>query len=269
MDHLIIDQDLLERINSHWREKGINLSIEDVSTGVHLIKDEILYRCVNGLVSWVEKILAIDPSLTEKEILQIAANNTMEYFDAQVVSVGIYSPERERVVSFGSYPHDVEVYEETIPLENTIAGEVLKTGRTYLVPNIFKEDRYKNKEKAEKIGVNCMLAAPISLPHFSIKEIDTEGVLQIYYKEKDKVFKPLEIEIADLLSRRVGYVIARKRIKDLQQLHSIKDNILEHVFLKLAIGEGIKMRDLFESIIPELVDIMKIQRCALFSVMKD
>ena len=269
MDHLIIDQELLERINSHWREKGINLSIEDVSTGVHLIKDEILYRCVNGLVSQVEKILAIDPSLTEKEILQIVANDIMEYFDAQVVSIGIYSSEREKVVSFGSYPHDVEVYEETIPLENTIAGEVVKTGRTYLVPNIFKEDRYKNKEKAEKIGVNCMLAVPISLPHFSIKKADTDGVLQIYYKEKDKVFTPLEIEIAELFSRRANYVIARKRIKDLQQLHSIKDNILEHIFLKLAIGEGIKMKDLFESIIPELVDIMEIQRCALFSVMKD
>jgi len=247
----------------------MNLSPEDLSTGVNILGDEILYQFVKEFINQIEKFIAIDPSLTEKEILQIVAKNIVDYLGAQVASMRIYNPERGEMVSFGSYPHDVEVYEETIPLENTIAGEVVKTGRTYLVPNIFKEDRYKNKEKAEKIGVNCMLAAPISLPHFSIKEIDTEGVLQIYYKEKDKVFKPLEIEIADLLSRRVGYVIARKRIKDLQQLHSIKDNILEHIFLKLAIGEGIKMRDLFESIIPELVDIMKIQRCALFSVMKD
>jgi len=48
-----------------------------------------------------------------------------------------------------------------------------------------------------------------------------------------------------------------------------KDRILEHIYQKLARGEGIKMKDLFNSVIPELVDIMKIQRCALFSVTED
>lgn len=269
MDHLIINQELLERINSLLREKGINLSIEDISTGVHLIKDEILYRCVNGLVSQVEKILAVDPSLAEREILEIVAKSIVDYFSAQVASIRIYSPERGEMFSFGSYPRNVEVYEDTIPVENTIAGEVAKTGQTFLVPNIFKEDKYKNKEKAEKLGVHSMMAIPISLPRFSIRDIDTKGVLQIYYEEEDKVFTPLEVETAELLARRVSYVIARKRIKELQQFHLIKDKIMDHIFQKLAKGEGIKMRDLFESIIPELADIMEIQRCALFSVMKD
>jgi len=269
MGHLKIDQELLERINSHFRGKGISLPPEDLSAGVNLIKDEILYQGINGLVSQIEKILAIDPSLSDKEILHIVAKNIMDYFGAQVVNIRIYSPEREEMVSFGFYPHDVEVYEETMPFENTIAGEVAKTGQTFLVSNIFKEDKYKNKEKAKKLGVQSMVAIPIILPRFSIRDVDTKGVLQIYYKEEDKVFTPLELETAELLARRVSYVIARKRIKELQQFHWIKDKIGDYIFQKLASREGIKMKEMFDSVIPALADIMKIQRCSLFSVMLD
>jgi signal transduction histidine kinase len=137
-----------------------------------------------------------------------------------------------------------------------------------LVPNILKEERYKNKEKVEKLGIRSMLAVPIYLHRFS-KDVDTEGVLQIYYKEEDKVFTPLEVEIAEMFSRRVGYVIALKKINYLHKLNVTKDKISEHVYQKLARGEGIRMKDLFNSVIPELVDILKIQRCALFSVTED
>jgi signal transduction histidine kinase len=72
-----------------------------------------------------------------------------------------------------------------------------------------------------------------------------------------------------MFSKRVGYVIALKKINHLHKLNVTKDKILEHIYEKLARGEGIKMKDLFNSVIPELVDIMKIQRCALFSVTED
>jgi len=150
------------------------------------LKDEILYPFLKEFVNQIEKIIAIDPTLAEKEILQIVAKNIVDYLGAQVASIRIYNPEREEMVSFGSYPHDVEVYEETIPLESTIAGEVAKTGQTLLIPNIFKEDRYKNREKAQKLGIHSMMAIPIILPRFSIKDIDIKGVLQIYYKEEDR-----------------------------------------------------------------------------------
>jgi DNA-binding transcriptional MerR regulator len=83
------------------------------------------------------------------------------------------------------------------------------------------------------------------------------------------VFTPLEVETAEMFSRRVGYVIALKKINYLHKLNVTKDKILEHIYQKLARGEGIKMKDLFNSVVPELVDIMKIQRCALFSVTED
>ena len=56
---------------------------------------------------------------------------------------------------------------------------------------------------------------------------------------------------------------------DLQKLNLTKDKIVEQIFLKLGRREGIKMKDVFNLVIPEMVDIMRIQRCSLFSVRED
>jgi signal transduction histidine kinase len=44
---------------------------------------------------------------------------------------------------------------------------------------------------------------------------------------------------------------------------------VEQIFLKLGRREGIKMKEVFNLVIPELVSIMRIQRCSLFSVSED
>ena len=269
MDHFKIDQKLLESIMADLREKGCSLSFGEVTRVVDLITEEVIYRYVDRLISQAETILEINPHLTEKEILETVAKNVVEYLGAEAASIRIYDPGKEEMISFGSYPPQAEEREEVIPFEDTIAGEVVKTHRAYFVPNILKEEKYKNKEKVQKFGIRSMLAVPISIPRFSLKDVDTEGSFQIYYKEVDKIFTPLEAKIAEMLSRRVSYVIARKRIMDLQKFNVTKDKIVEQIFLKLGKREGIKMKEVFNLVIPELVDIMRIQRCSLFSVSED
>jgi len=269
MDHFKIDQKLLESIMADLKAKGCNLSFEEVTRVVDLITEEVIYRYVDQLISQVETIMEINPHLTEKEILETVAKNVVEYLGAEAASIRIYDPGREEMISFGSYPPQTEDRQEAIPFEDTIAGEVVKTHRAYFVSNILNEEKYKNKEKVQKYGIHSMLAIPISIPRFSLRDVDTEGSFQIYYREIDKIFTPLEAKIAEMLSRRVSYVIARKRIMDLQKLNVTKDKIVEQIFLKLGRREGIKMREVFNLVVPELVDIMRIQRCSLFSVSED
>jgi signal transduction histidine kinase len=269
MDHFHIDQELLESIQADLKKKGCVLSLEEIATVVDFVKGEVLFGYVDRLISQAETILEINPHLTEKEILEMVAKYVVEYLGAEAASIRIYDPGREEMISFGSYPSQTEAREEAIPFEDTIAGEVVKTHRAYFVPNILREEKYKNKEKVQKYGIHSMLAVPILIPRFSLKDVDTEGSFEIYYREVDKEFTPLETKIAEMLSRRVSYVIARKRIMDLQKLNVTKDKIVEQIFLKLGKREGIKMREVFNLVIPELVDIMRIQRCSLFSVSED
>jgi signal transduction histidine kinase len=266
MDHFKIDRKFVESIMESLTGKGCNLSPDEVMTVVDLIREEVLYQYVERLISQVETILEINPSLSEKEILETVAKNVADYLGAEAVSIRIYDPGREEMVFFGAYPKLYDDREEAIPFEDTIAGEVVKSHRSYFVPDIAKEEKYKNKEQVLRKGIHSMLAIPIFIPRFSLKDVDIEGSFQIYFQEKNRAFTALEAKIAEMLSRRVSYVVARKRIIGLQLLNVTKDKIVEKIFLKLGKREGIKMKDFFNMVIPELVEIIRIQRCALFSV---
>ncbi len=264
-----IDQELIESIMVKLKEKGCDLSHEEVTMVVGLIKEKALFHYIDQIIHQADAILDINPSLTEKEILEALARNVVEFLSAEAASIRIYNPKREEMVSFGSYPGEGGDREEAIPFEDTIAGDVVKNRRSFFVSSILEEEKYKNKEKVQKHGIHSMLALPISIPRFSLKDVDTEGCLQIYFKEDGKVFAPLEVRIAEMLAKRVSYVIARKRIMGLQKLSMTKDRIVEQIFLKLGKRGGVKMKEVFNLVIPELVDIMRIQRCSLFSVMED
>jgi len=264
-----IDQELIESIMIKLKEKGCDLSHEEVTTVVDLIKEKTLFHYIDQIIHQADAILDINPSLTEKDILEALARNVVEFLSAEAASIRIYNPKREEMVSFGSYPGEGGDREEAIPFEDTIAGDVVKNRRSYFVSRILEEEKYKNKEKVQKHGIHSMLALPISIPRFSLKDVDTEGCLQIYFKEDGKVFAPLEVRIAEMLAKRVSYVIARKRIMGLQKLSLTKDRIVEQIFLKLGKRGGVKMKEVFNLVIPELADIMRIQRCSLFSVMED
>jgi signal transduction histidine kinase len=269
MSNFQIDQSLIQSILTRLIEKGCRLTLEELATIVDIVKEEVLFRYVDRLISQIEMVIEINPSLNEREILQAVAKNVVEFLGAEAASIRIHDIAREEMIAFGTYPRSEEDQEIAIPFEDTIAGEVVKTHRSYFIPNILKEEKYKNKEKVQKQGIHSMLAIPLSIPRFSLNDMDTEGVLQIYFKDKDKEFTSLEAKIAEVFARRASYVIAQKRILDLQKFNLTKDKIVEQIFLKLGSREGIKMKDVFNLVIPELADIMRIQRCALFSVMKD
>jgi signal transduction histidine kinase len=266
---LKVDQSLLDSVAGKLRATGCTLSLEEVANFIDQIKEGVVFHYLELLISQVDSILDINPSLSEKEIFQSVARNAVENLGAELATVRIYDPAREKMISFGSYPNWEEDREEAIPLEDSIAGEVVKTRRSYFVPSIAKEEKYDNKEKMIKHGIHSMMAVPISLPRFSLKDVDIEGVLQIYFRDENKIFTALEAKIAETFSRRVSYVTARKRILALQELNAAKDKIVEQIFLKLGRREGIKLKEVFNLVIPELVDIMRIQRCSLFAVMED
>ncbi len=218
-----LDPKFIELVTHKLEEKGCILPLSEVSTMVDLVKEEVVSEYVTRLVSHVENILEINPSLEEKEILEEVAKNIVLFLGAGAASIRIYDPGRSEMISFGSFPKLMKEREEAIPFEDTIAGEVVRTHQPYLVPNILKEEKYKNKEKMLQLGIHSMLAIPISIPRFSLKDVDIEGSFQIYYEEGDKAFTAMETKIAELFARRVSYVIARKRITSLQKSNVTKD----------------------------------------------
>ncbi|MFH1122935.1 MAG: GAF domain-containing protein, partial [Pseudomonadota bacterium] len=233
------------------------------------LQGTLLPEFLHKISTQVDEMVEIDPDLPEPEIFGGVTRYMVEALGALWASVRVYDPVTEQMLSFGSYPSEEEARRTYIPLENTIAGVVVKTRKTYLSPDILKEDLYQDKERVKLKGAHSIMAVPVAVPRFFPHERDTVGVIQIYFPEKNRTFKPLEIEIAELMARRLSYVMARKKILSLYRINEKKEAIVKKIFLKLGAREGVKMKDVFNRVVPELVDIINIQSCALFSVSDD
>ena len=228
--------------------------------------EEIIYPYVNRLIRQAETLLDIDPSYDEAFLFQILTKNIVHFLGAEITSIWLFENNWQHLASFFFQESVFGGCKYDDGFDFSIAQEIVKRREPILIPDIEKEDRWQNKEPLRRLGINSVLLVPFSSLRFSVQDSDRGGVLQVFYREKDRVFSALEVEVAQLFSRRVSYVLARKKIRDLQKCNSIKDRIVEHIFKKLTKGDGIIMRDLFNSVIPELSEFMDTQRCALFSV---
>ncbi len=217
----------------------------------------------------VEAIIEIDPELPEPEILARVTWYMVEFLRALSSSVRIYDPDTGQMLSYGSYPFQEASRETYIPLENTIAGEVSKTQKTYLVPSIMREALYTDKGVIDRRGAHSLMAIPFAVPRFFPHERETAGVIQIYYPEEDRAFPPLDIQMAELMARRLSFVMARKKILSLYRINEKKEAIVQKIFQKLGSREGVKMAEVFDRVIPEIADIINVQSCTLFSVSPD
>jgi signal transduction histidine kinase len=233
------------------------------------IERNVLYDFLVQVTHQIDEIVEIDPDLSEQQILEKAARYMVRFLVAGSASVRIYDPQTSQMLSYGSYPSKEKTRETRVSLDWSVAGEVVKTRMPYLVPNILNERLYKNKNVVTETGFHSMMAVPLEIPSFSPRERETMGVIQIYFPEENRTFTPLEVKMAGLMSKRLSFVIARKRILDLYRTNEKKEAIVQHIFRTLGSRGGVKMQEIFNQVIPEIADMIDLQSCALFSVTQD
>jgi len=233
------------------------------------MEQNVLPEFLHQVIHQVDEIVDIDPNLPEPQILGIATRHMVGFLGANSASVRIYDPQTEQMLSYGSYPSKEDTRETFVSLQWSIAGEVVKTRRTFLVPSIIDEDRYRNKDVVYNRGVHSLMALPFEIPSFLPGGRDTVGVIQIYYAEKDRLFTHLEVQMANLMAKRLSFVIARKRILSLHRTNEKKEAIVQHIFRTLGTRGGIKLKEVFNKVIPELADIVNLESSVLFSVTED
>ncbi len=221
------------------------------------------------LIRQVDELINIDPELPEPDLLAEAARHMVEFLGATSASVRIYDPHTEKMLSYGSFPSKEASRTTFIPLEGNIAGEVVRTSRPYVVPSIMKEPLYHDKDIVSGRGVRSLMAIPIEIPRFYPDERSMVGVVQIYYPDDNRVFAPVEIQIANLMAKRLSFVVARKKIILMRRTKEKRDAIVEHVFRALGTRGGVKMKEIFNKVIPVIADIINVQACTLFSVTSD
>ena len=251
-----------------WKN-GISVSNELWPKLLGWIQEHILSDFLTQITRQVDEIVDIDPDLSERKIFEMASRYMVGFLGAHSASVRIYDPQTGQMLSYGLFPYKEDERENVIPLDGSIAGEVIKSLKPVIVPDIFEDQRYQNKDIIYRKGVSSLMAIPLDIPRFYPRERDTAGVIQIYYLEKGRTFTNLEIQVANLMAKRLSFVIARKKILSMHKSNEKKELIIQHIFRILEKRGGIKMGEIFNRLMPDLSDIINLQSCALFSVSRN
>lgn len=233
------------------------------------IEEGYLIEFLTGIIGEAEEIMAIDPRHDFRQILELAAEKIVANLHAEAASIRLFDPTSLKMQVFGGF--GLLDYERlsAIPVQDSVAGRVVRENRSIAVPSILKDPLYKNKDIVTKKGFHSLLAVPLRIPSFVGRGEDTLGSLQIYYREDNRHFDALELIHAEMLARRVSHVLAKKKILDLYDLNERKEKIVDQIFVKLSNREGIKLKDLFILLIPELEQFMHVRSCSLFTVSPD
>jgi signal transduction histidine kinase len=259
----------LEDFFSHHLLRPGCISEDDLQELILTIESEYQSWFLSTIIQEIEDIMAIDPSLSVREILEVAAERIVQNLAADAATIRIIDPQSLKLTSFGGYGvPDVDRL-STIPVKNTISGLVVQEQRSIAVPSILKDPLYQNKDIARSWGFQSLLAVPLFMPFPKPSGNNLLGSLQIYYKEDDREFDKLEIIHAELLARRISFVLAKKKILDLEELNRRKETIVNKIFVKLSRREGIKLKDLFVLLIPEIKELLEVQSCSLFTFSDD
>lgn len=264
-----MEEKLEEFLAHHPYTRELPLSVEERRHLAGVLEEDYLASFITSIIHESEEIMAINPLLPRGEILEIAASMLVKNLNAQAASIRLFDPDSHRMLSSATCNLDDYHRRSTIPFKDSIAGDVVRGNRSIPVPSILKNPLYRSKEIVKKKGLHSLLAVPLRIPQFIDDAWDILGSIQIYYREDNRLFKDLEIIHAELLARRVSFVLAKKKILDLHHLNRRKETISDKIFVKLSNREGIKLKDLFMLLIPELREFLEVRNCSLFTLSRD
>ena len=248
---------------------NLPISSEDRDELTRFLEDDVLLDFLASIIQESEEILSINPLLARRKILELAARNIVRDLDAAAASIRLFDPKSFKMLAFGAEGLKDSERTAALPVKESIAGRVVEKAKSIVVPSIMKNPLYKEKKIVAQKGFHSLIAVPLKMPSFVGSDGDILGSLQIYYLEDDRYFSRQEILRAEMLARRVSYVMAKKRILDMKVLSDKKEAIADKIFVKLSNREGVKLKDIFNLLIPELDEFIQLHSCSLFTLSDD
>jgi len=267
---MLIDlKSIISEIRKESRAKGAPVEKEFWDLLMERVDKQILPEFLDNIIGKVDEIIEINIELSEQQILEKASEYIADIFGAQSASIKIYDTKTKHILCYGYCPSDEEIYEASIPLKGSVIGDVLKSRQLHLVSDHMEKGHYRNRDIVFRKGLNPLMAIPFEFPCFFPGENNTIGIIQINFAEKKRTFMPLEIQIARFLAKILSFVVVQKKMLSMHKISEKKESIVQQIYHKVGTRGGIKMKEVFNRVIPDLADMINIQSSALFTVSED
>ncbi len=187
-----------------------------------------------------------------KNILEITCE-TMKAHSGTIMLVDETTDELRMVASYGlgqDYPRRVHeaAKEAGVPLTYSPSGIVLRTGKHYIVPNVFEEPKGKPwLHLTKELGFSSIIFAPMK------KGLKVIGMLNVYMAQVHQ-FTDEEVEFVTIAASQGSSVVQNARIcgklrNNITELNEYKEHLedkVKNAYKELYESEA-KYRNLFEN----------------------
>jgi PAS domain S-box-containing protein len=169
-----------------------------------------VHQMTNLKLKALLSISKIDLRKDLKQILNEILNHVGDAMGAHSGSIMLLNEETgelEMVATFGLPDDYIEmVYSKGVPITTSPSGVVLKTGRYYLVPNVFEEPRVKPwTDLARELGFSAQIFMPMK------QKDEIIGLLNIYMANPHE-FTETEIVFLTVAASQAAAVIENARL---------------------------------------------------------
>jgi hypothetical protein len=129
--------------DNHQLDK-FHLSEAEIDALAGVIEEKYLVWFLSDIIRQAEEVMAIDPRLSQKKILEIAAEKIVTNLDAGAATIRIFDEKSLRMTSFGAFGISDSMRLASVPVQNSISGLVVQERKSIAVPNILKAPLYSD-----------------------------------------------------------------------------------------------------------------------------
>lgn len=205
-----------------------------------------------------DQLMRVSHSITSEkyldEILSLIVVVTAEMFNSKICSVMILDDKKGDELILKATQSLSEEYKKkpNLKVNNSLAGDVVKTRRPVAVSDVRKEQRYFYRELAVKEGLVAMLAVPMVVKDKAI------GVINVYTTEPHD-FTEEEKEVLQMVANQAA--VAVENTKLMEESLKAKEALETRKLIERAKGILMRMNNLSEEAAHRLIHKKAMDTC--------
>jgi len=205
-----------------------------------------------------DSLMKVSQSITSEhyldEILNLIVLVTAEMLNSQICSVILLDEKTGDDLTVRATQSLSEEYKKkrNIKVNNSLAGEVLKSKKPLSVLDVRSEDKYFFRELAVKENLTSMLAVPMVVKDKAI------GVVNVYTKE-EHVFTQEEINVLQMIANQAAVAIENTKL--MEEALRARDALETRKVIERAKGILMRMNSLSEEAAYRMIHKKSMDSC--------
>ncbi|MFH1360645.1 MAG: GAF domain-containing protein [Candidatus Omnitrophota bacterium] len=222
-----------------------------------MIENARLYDHTKQKALQFDSLIKVSKTITSEkyldEILNLIVVVTAEMLDSKICSIMLLDEKKKELVMKATQSLSEDYKKKpNIRVDQSLNGEVIKTGKALSVFNVQKEEKYAYRDLAVKEDLTSMLSIPMIVKEKMI------GVISIYTKTPHQ-FSEEEIDVLQMVANQAA--VAVENTKLMEETLKAKEALEIRKLVERAKGILMRMSNLTEDAAHRLIHKKSMDSC--------